>query len=277
MEIDLPMGRIHAVTRGQGDPVLIMHGGGLDHRHMLDALEPAFDDTSGWRRVYVDLPGHGKSQVDDSVITQDDVLKMISTFIDAAFAGERFAVVGESRGSYHAMGLVHTRPQDILGMMLIVADSMPRGSVAWRPKHQTLVEMSEHSILNASPEARARFSRLVVQRPDILERIERTKVPASTAVDQRLAASIRDNFNFSFDLSEPPAPFERPCLIINGRQDAMAGYQDMMDAIERYPRASLAVLDCAGHSLAWEQPELFEALTVNWLQRMKPQQSLSKS
>jgi pimeloyl-ACP methyl ester carboxylesterase len=235
---------------------------------MMDALEPAFADVSDWRRVYIDLPGHGKSTVDESVTSQDDILNLVSAFIDAALGGQRCALIGESRGSYHAMGLAHIRPSTFLGMMLIVADGMPGASVDWRPEHQTLVELAEENLADASPEARARFSRLVVQRPDILERIERTKVPASALADPRLTESVRNNFNFSFNLSEPQFPFEAPCLIVNGRQDAMAGYKDMMDAIERYPRATLAVLDCAGHSLGWEQPELFKALTRNWLERM---------
>jgi hypothetical protein len=40
MDIDLPNGCLHAQVRGFGVPILTMHGGGLDHRHMLDALEP---------------------------------------------------------------------------------------------------------------------------------------------------------------------------------------------------------------------------------------------
>ena len=270
MEVELPNGNIHAVTHGEGDPILIMHGGGLDQRHMQDALEPVFEDVSGWRRVYIDLPGHGASLVDDSVNCHDDVLNIVSAFASRAFDGERFAVIGESRGSYHAMGLVHTRPLDIIGMMLIVADDMPGASVDWRPEHQTLVKIPEAEAVGASDEAKARFSRLVVQNTDILEKIERTKVPASKLADRQLAEKIKTNFKFSFDLSDQTAIFEEPCLIVNGRQDAMSGYQDMMDGIEKFPRATLAVLDCAGHSLAWEQPELFKALTENWLRRMKP-------
>lgn len=270
MEIDLPNGSIKAVICGAGHPILIMHGGGLDHRHMHDALEPVFEGLSGWRRFYIDLPGHGASLVDDSVNCQDDVLNMISNFANIAFEGRRFAVIGESRGSYHAMGLVFTRPQDIIGMMLVVADGMPGETVDWRPKHQTLVPLSERDTVSASLEARERFARLVVQKPGILDKIEFTKVPAAKLADKKLAERISSNFNFSFDLSDPPAPFEEPCLIVNGRQDAMSGYQDMMDGLENYPRATMGILDCAGHSLAWEQPELFKALTVNWLRRMKP-------
>ena len=52
---------LHSVTRGTGRPILVLHGAKLDHRHMLDAIEPAFSGISGWKRVYIDLPGHGQS------------------------------------------------------------------------------------------------------------------------------------------------------------------------------------------------------------------------
>ncbi len=271
MEIELPNGRIHAKELGFGTPVLIMHGGGLDHRHMLDAFEPVFDRAPGWRRVYIDLPGHGKSETDASVLSQDDVLNLISGFVNAVFEGERCALVGESRGSYHAMGLAHIRPDDFLGMMLIVAGGMSAGASARLPAHQTMVSAAEKATKNASTEAMARFQRLVVQRPDILEKIERTKVPAAQLTDQGLAERVRENFTFNFDLSKPARPFERPCLPLNGRQDAMAGYRDMMDAIELYPHATLAILDRAGHSLSWEQPDIFEVLTLEWLDRVSGQ------
>jgi len=268
MLVKLPNGCICAEIRGSGTPMLVLHGGGLDHRHMLDALEPVFEEGSGWRRVYIDLPGHGGSKVDSSVTSQDDVLKMISAFIDQMLDGEKLAVIGESRGSYHAMGLAHTRPDDLLGMMLIVADGMPGATVDWRPTHQTLVPAPNAVSTDTSPEAAARFKRLVVQRSAILEKIENTKIPATSLTDQDLAARLKSSFNFSFDLSKPTSVFDKPSLIVNGRQDAMAGYQDMVNDFERYPRATLAVLDCAGHSLGWERPELFKALTLDWLHRM---------
>ena len=36
---------LHSVECGGGPPILILHGGGLDHRHMVDALEPVFQDA----------------------------------------------------------------------------------------------------------------------------------------------------------------------------------------------------------------------------------------
>ena len=193
---------------------------------------------------------------------------MISRFADLAFNGDRFAVIGESRGSYHAMGLAHTRPDLLLGMMLIVADAMPGSTVNWRPKHQTLVSAPDEISNNLSPKAAERFARLVVQNADILEKIQTTKIPAAERVDEDFAARLKKKFGFSFDPSKPATAFDKPTLVVNGRQDAIAGYHDMIECFQRYPRATFAVLDCAGHSLAWERPELFQALTQDWLQRM---------
>lgn len=263
MLIDCRGGKISAETRGEGKPILVLHGGGLDRRHMLDSLEPAFDDTAGWQRVYIDLPGHGMSSVSDKVGSQDDVLDVIRSFVERSFGGEKFAVIGESRGSYHAMALSCQMPDSLLGMALIVADGMPGATVNWRPEHQVLVPAESDQPMTA--EAQARFDRLVVQSPDVLQKIIETKLPAAKLADQNLADRLKQAFNFSFDLT---AVFDKPSLIINGRQDAMAGYQDMVDAQHLYPRATFAVLDCAGHSLTWERPGVFQALLVDWLERM---------
>jgi len=158
MDIELSNGRVHAQIRGSGAPILIMHGGGLDHRHMLDALEPVFEETTGWKRVYIDLPGHGQSTADVSVVSQDGVLNMISAFVDAAFHGEKCALIGESRGSYHAIGLAHIRPADFLGMMLIVAGGMATESDKRLPQHQTLVSVPKETTKHASNAAQARFA-----------------------------------------------------------------------------------------------------------------------
>ncbi|MDW3221458.1 MAG: alpha/beta hydrolase [Paracoccaceae bacterium] len=153
MLIEILNGYISAHTRSSGRPFLVLHGGGLDHRHMVDAIEPVFQENSDWERFYIDLPGHRDSKVDASIHSQVDVLKMVSQFADLTFNGDRFAVIGESRGSYRAMGLAHTRPDFLLGTMLIVADAMPESTAIWRPKHQTLVS-APHKISKKSPTKR---------------------------------------------------------------------------------------------------------------------------
>ena len=53
---------LNHVVAGSGSPLLILHGSRLDHRHMMETLEPIFEEIDGWKRVYVDLPGMVKAQ-----------------------------------------------------------------------------------------------------------------------------------------------------------------------------------------------------------------------
>jgi pimeloyl-ACP methyl ester carboxylesterase len=78
-------------------------------------------------------------------------------------------------------------------------------------------------------------------------------------------------YAFSFDVDAVAAPFEKPVLILAGRQDGIVGYRDAWGILENYPRATFAVLDRAGHNLQIEQERLFNALVGDWLERVEEQ------
>jgi pimeloyl-ACP methyl ester carboxylesterase len=64
-------------------------------------------------------------------------------------------------------------------------------------------------------------------------------------------------------------PLVRPALFVLGRQDSVTGYRSAWSMLESYPRATFAVLDRAGHALAYEQAPLFNALARDWLDRVE--------
>ena len=76
-------------------------------------------------------------------------------------------------------------------------------------------------------------------------------------------------YEFSFDVDSLPEPYDKPTLIVAGRQDASVGYNDAWSIIENYPRATLAVLDSAGHNLQIEQAQVFNTLVSEWLDRVQ--------
>jgi pimeloyl-ACP methyl ester carboxylesterase len=51
-------------------------------------------------------------------------------------------------------------------------------------------------------------------------------------------------------------------VIAAGRRDSVVGYTDAVDLLERYPHATLAVIDDAGHALMHERAELFGGCLV---------------
>jgi pimeloyl-ACP methyl ester carboxylesterase len=50
---------------GAGIPVLMLHGYGIDHSVMAGCMEPVFQGRPGYRRIYIDLPGMGRSKAPD--------------------------------------------------------------------------------------------------------------------------------------------------------------------------------------------------------------------
>ena len=60
-----------------------------------------------------------------------------------------------------------------------------------------------------------------------------------------------------------------PALIVTGRQDSLCGFQDGYRTAVRFPRATYAVFDRAGHSLHMEQQTLLHANVGEWLWRVE--------
>lgn len=255
---------------GSGAPMILLHGARLDHRHMLDAVEPAFHGNDRWRRIYVDLPGCGQSSGFDHVASQDDVLAEILRVMDATCAGERCAVLGESRGAYLAEGLAFAHPARVSGVTLIVPGGNSEQSRAEMPTPITLHD--DGTDLGAlEPALQGRAARLVVRTAAIIDKIRQLKLPAASLHDAALEARVCERFEFTFHAEMTQGVFDRPSLIASGRQDSIAGYRDALDMQVRFPRASLALLDCAGHAPGWERPDLFTALIRDWLDRLHGQ------
>lgn len=260
---------LNHVIVGNGTPLVILHGVRLDHRHMMDSLEPVFDGSDGWQRLYVDLPGHGLSPCDAAIRSQDDVLDALVAFTDEVLAGQSFGVIGESRGSYLARGLAHKRPEKVLGLGLIVPGGNPGTDTARLPPHEVL--MPDASLRKGLAEDQIyRFENLmVIQNQRLLDLAAKSKIPAMALFDAEQEARVLDAFHFAHEINGDVQPHNGPAVIIVGRQDAISGYLDGIDLLDTFPRASLAVLDTAGHAVAWERPEIFQALMRDWLDRLE--------
>jgi pimeloyl-ACP methyl ester carboxylesterase len=106
--------------RGEGTPILLIHGWSADRRSMLADLEPIFEGQPGWRRLYLDLPGHGATAAPGWLSTQDQMLSILLDFIDAVLPDQSFAVAGNSYGGNLALAMVRSIPDRLLGAALLV-------------------------------------------------------------------------------------------------------------------------------------------------------------
>jgi pimeloyl-ACP methyl ester carboxylesterase len=259
---------LHHVAFGAGTPLLALHGWSPDHRLMTGCLEPVFASRPAYRRIYPDLPGMGRTPAPESVASSDDILDALLTFVDEQLGAEPFLLVGESYGGYLARAIAGARPGQVAGLALIC----PIGT-ALEPAARTL---PEHTVLHAEPglvdalsadEAADYTEITVVQTPETLRRFLADVAPGLAAADPAALARIRARWRLSREPEAGPA-YQRPTLIVTGRQDSAVGYADQYALLPHYPRASYVVLDRAGHNLQFEQPALFEALLSEWLDRV---------
>lgn len=260
---------IYYETRGEGFPVLMLHGYGIDHHVMAGCMEPVFEGRPGYRRIYIDLPGMGRSKAPEWLHSSDQVLDLVVQFCEKAIEGV-FLLAGESYGGYIARGLVSRIPDRVGGVLLIcpviVGDRAKR-----RLPPRTVFVRDEGLLASIGPEDRRFFERMVLlQDRERWERFQQDILPGRRAEDRAFLERLKGHgYECSFDVDALPAPFGRPSLILAGRQDASVGYLDALRLVDVYSRSTFAVLDRAGHGLEVEQPELFNALAGEWLARVE--------
>jgi len=245
---------VHYVEHGEGTPVLVLHGAGVDHREAAACFEPGLGARGGYRRIYPDLPGMGRTPAPASLRSANDVLDMLLGFADEVAGSDDILVAGHSAGAYYAQEIAARRPDRISGLALVCP---LLAGVRDVPEHHAVVAQDDLG----NEEFRGYF---VVQTPAMLDRYERFVAPAIPLADH--AAMARIGERWELHATEGPA-YQGPTLVVAGRQDSIVGYAAAAGLLDRYPRATLAVLDGAGHALPHEQLRVLTGLLDEWLAR----------
>jgi pimeloyl-ACP methyl ester carboxylesterase len=234
---------VHYVEHGTGRPVLVLHGAGVDHREVEACFEPMLDGVAGLRRIYPDLPGMGRTTAPETLDRADDVLEPLFNFADHVIGGTAHLLIGHSAGAYYAQAMAARRPTQVAGLALVC------------PFLPGLRDVPRHRAVAGSGEIGDDVFRnyFVIQTPEMLERYERYVAPAAALVDHAALERIGARWALT---PHDTQTYAGPTVVVAGRLD-------------HYPRASLAVVDDAGHALPHEQPELLRALLAEWLTRVE--------
>lgn len=271
MECVLENIKVHYEVFGEGKPLIVLPGWGLNTRLTAHETEPYFQQREGWKRIYIDPPGHGKTPGKEWITDQDKILEVVLACIDTLTAGQRFSLIGISLGAYLARGVRLSRAAQIDGMAMIVPAIIAQDAKRTVPTHRVLVE--DPGIQSQlTPQEADLFEMSVVHSQKWLD-YQRAfpEVPEHEMGDVEFLTKIREQpekYAFSFDVDDVPEPFPGPSLIITGRQDSIVGYRDAWNILEKYPRATYVVLDRAAHLLE-EKEGLVSILINEWLDRVE--------
>lgn len=266
---------LHACEVGEGLPVLIVHGWELDGKSEELDFEPIFNRVAGFRRIYVDLPGMGKSPA-NGVRNLDDIYVRLQQFIDMRMGESSFLLVGSSCGGCLARALAQTYVEQVDGLLLRVPLVEPRDSLRDLDPFKPLVR-NEKVMAELSSEDKALLGNVLVQTPAYIEKLKpkykEAYQRASLAADQEALKPIREDpqrYSLSLELDSKQQPkLLVPTLIISGRQDDVVGHRDSLRLLELYPRSTFAVLDRSRHDLPVDDNGVFETLVRDWLMRVK--------
>jgi pimeloyl-ACP methyl ester carboxylesterase len=248
---------VHYVEHGSGVPLVALHGAGVDHREIEAAIEAVVPST-GYRRIYPDLPGMGRT-ASDGLTGNDDVVSLLGDFLDHLGAGP-VMLLGHSYGAYLARGVVARRPDTALGLALLCPVAEQSRNV---PEHE-VVRQDADAYDELEPAQRAGFDEyFVVRTPATARRYRDHVVPGTTLVDEAALGRIFAGWT----VAVAGDTFPQSTLIAAGRRDSVVGYTDATALLERYPHATLAVIEDAGHALMHERPDLLATFLGDWLDR----------
>jgi len=242
MRYDLTGISIHYESKGRGRPFLMLRGSPSDHTRAMAAVEPAFLSRKGWRRIYPDLPGHGRTPGADRIHDMDDYLEVLLEFVDGIFEGGAFSLGGVSFGAYLALGIARKRESRVKGLLLSVPEV----------NHSPLEERRDRA--HGTPS---------IQTPSHLA----SKFPEYTEDTSWLEGL--PFHDVTFPLYRSSKPFRAPTLFLFGRQDAPFRYRKYWELLPGFPRATYAILDGAGHTLWHDRNGLACVLLRDLLDRIE--------
>lgn len=258
MECRVGRSSIHYAEHGAGLPLVALHGAGVDHREMEAALEAVLP-PGGYRRIYPDLPGMGRTHVADSVASNEDVVALLGTFLDAVAPGP-VLLLGHSYGGYLARGVAARRPQ-VCGLALLcpvghaTGDLPPQVAVSSDPLAHDELDPMDHAGFDGYFVARTRGT---------AQRYRDAVLPGVQLVDEQVLGRLFAAWRIDTGDVAPAVPV----LIAAGRGDSTAGYTGAIDLLADYPQAALAIGHDAGHALPHERPDLLRALVGDWLDQI---------
>ena len=126
-----------------GLSVVFVHGMGVDHRSLM-MLDEAFDGNDSIRRIYLDLPGFGRTPaLPENACGLPEMADWLQTVIDGLVGkATPFAMVGNSMGGALVREVLAREPRRVAGMALIapVVDPQHAG------RH-----VAEHVVANPNP------------------------------------------------------------------------------------------------------------------------------
>jgi len=244
--------------RGEGPPLLMLHGGEGDRNsdnHFTPRLEDQFTIITFDQRDAGDTRGADREY--DIFHHAQDAAGLLS-----ALGHDRVFVYGQSYGGLIAQALAIAHPNGVERLVLAVTTP---GKRRRNDQAKVVLALSDAAIGRYPPPpvspdlffAPGAFER----RPELRKFLERGRVAPPDAERQRRRALAAE----SFDSLDQLATINAPTLVLGAWGDQILDAASSWALAECIPEARLVVLEAVGHALTWEAPERVAPLIRGFL------------
>jgi proline iminopeptidase len=280
--VDIGDTRLFVEERGDGYPLLLLHGGpGLDRHEFADYLDPLCDE---FRLILVDQRGHGLSdKVAPETCTLENCARDVMSLAKALALG-RYAVLGHSWGAFVALQNAVDWPGT--AAQSIISSGVPSARYLEKVFHeldrfepeelrqQVADSWAVEKDLQTEAEAAASlhdqlpFHFKEPYDPRIAEFEAKTK-------DARFAPEITryfaaDESYGGIELEDRLGEINHPVLVISGRHDRTCAVEAAEAMAAGIPGAELVILENSAHMGYIEEPGAYLGAVRRFLQPHSP-------
>ena len=267
--VDVAGTKINYVEKGEGSPLILIHGGGpgasgvSNYRKNIDAFAACH------RVIVPDLPGFGLSEnkyEPGAIFTA--LSKIIIGLMDVLDI-EKADLVGNSLGGGTSLRAALDHPQRIRKLVLMgPGGSLPAHTPM--PTEGLLRMMNFYRGEGPTMEKVKKVIQLLVFDPSaITESLLEERLKACMREDVVKAPPLRNGLGHPDDLlwRQPLENIKQETLLIWGREDRVIPLDCYVPLMKTIPNAQLHVFPNCGHWAQWEKADEFNELVLNFLAR----------
>jgi proline-specific peptidase len=270
--------RLFIVERGQGHPVLVLHGGpGLDHCEFADYLDALTDQ---FRLILVDQRSQGRSDMSPlETWTLLQMAKDVSSLAEALNLS-RYAVLGHSYGAFvalqHAVDFPGAAAQTIVSSGLPSAkylEQVGKNLAAFEP-----VELRQQVTASWEREKSAQTQEdcASLMRDQLPFHFGNPLDPRIAEYETRTADTVYSphvlrhfaNQNYGMiEVEDRLAQITQPLMVLAGRLDRTCTAEGAKAIAKGAPHAELVIFEHSGHMTFVEENARYVQVVREWLGR----------
>jgi pimeloyl-ACP methyl ester carboxylesterase len=236
------------LVRGQGPPVVVLHGWGAS----IEAVLPIVTGLQALATVYaLDLPGFGESAPPPLPWGVEDYQGHLAAFMDA-LGIDRASLIGHSNGGRIAIRMAATEPARVERLVLVDSAGMRPRRTARYHRRVAMAKVGKHAArLLGAPG----------------ERLRDALVGRAASADYLAAGAMRPTLVrlVNSDLRTRLPQIACPTLLVWGSEDTDTPLSAAREMERLIPDAGLVVFEGAGHYSYLDQPGRFARVVSHFL------------